>query len=169
MLMTSIAVVVSFIVFVPLFYCLDMLSNKVYIDAYQDIQKSNQYITYLSASAILLTFTIIQVIGSSCLSNVLFLKLSWYAFAASILFGVICTILMCSNKVFSLAERPYLKYLFEEQEKGAMSKDAFAQKFSTTISRKARIHKSIFVVLLIQFAAFVTAILYLIVFASQNV
>jgi hypothetical protein len=64
MLMTSIAVVVSFIVFVPLFYCLDMLSNKVYIDAYQDIQKSNQYITYLSASAILLTFTIIQVIGS---------------------------------------------------------------------------------------------------------
>ena len=145
----------------PIIQIQNDLSIKIISEIESDIQSSHNLITTLSASAIVLSFSVLQAFKDKSLIDLGYLENSWYLFGSAILFGVLVGIMIYGFKALSYV---VIKQLVDHHEEKEIDKT----KLSNLASTKRLQQKMLFGFLFAQSASFVAAIAFLIAFAKNN-
>ena len=137
------------------------LSINIISEIVPDIQSSHNLITTLSASAIVLSFTVLQTLKDHKLTYLSYLENSWLFFSFAILFGVLSGIIIY---IFKAHSSVVVQKLVDYHEGREIDK----KRLASLTKIKSRHQSMLFGFLLGQSVSFVAAIAFLVAFAKNN-
>lgn len=142
--------------FAPLFelHSLGQRAVDVLERVIPDIQKSSNFITSLSAGAILLTFSIIRVLSGKFSDKDALIR-SWYFFGASIVTGIIIGII-------AYILRAHYLVLIKPAERRK-------EELQSLLDKVHSLEISLFFCAFLQLLTFLTSMVYAILFAIKNI
>lgn len=150
-----------FFLFKYLFDIRKKFSTKTRNSLFPDIQKSTNLLITLSSSAIVLTFSIIQISKTSIVETN-YLICSWVGFILCILTGVVIGIIGYIHKGYYVSIVPIGNKAIEDKNEQEME-------YARTVLNKINLfEKILFICLYIQPIIFVISIYFLIWFAVKN-
>jgi hypothetical protein len=137
------------------------LSISIIEEIVPDIKSSHNLITTLSASAIVLSFTVLQAFNTQKICNSQYLEYSWYLFVFAILFGTFAGIIIY---IFKATSSVAVRMLRDHDD----NKDIDKKKLEYSAKMKRRHQRMLFGFLLAQSVSFVAAIALFVAFAKNN-
>ena len=139
------------------------LTNNVRDEVLPDIQKASSAITTIAAGAIVLTFSLLQLVYKTGVSAKPFLVSSWIAFGVAILCGTSIGVLVYIFRINYKLEFN----AFEDLTKGKERKPAIT--IDSLIKKTRQIEVTIIILALLQAASFMGAFVFLILVAVSNI
>jgi len=154
--------------FQPIFKVAGQISIKIREDISQDIHTSHNALTTLAASAIVLTFSVMEIYSSNGVSHIFIVISSWIGFLLTVLFGMSIGILSYVEKTMSKVAVQILVKAGKKSENETFSvEDREAADFAT--ERMFKLRDARFVFLYLQVVSFASATVLFTIFAIANV
>jgi hypothetical protein len=144
------------------------MSIKIREEISQDIHTSHNTLTTLAASAIVLTFSVLEIYSSSVISHIKIVISSWIGFLLTVLLGVAISILGYVEKAMSKVAVQILVKAREKTEKLNLS-EADLKDVDFASNSMFKLRDARFFLLYLQSVAFASATVLFTIFATANV
>jgi hypothetical protein len=161
-ILVIIAIVIWRLIFSNLFQVRSKLSLTIREKIFPDIQKTVNILISLSSAAIVLTFSILQIITNKPILYKSYLITSWISFALTIFFGI-------GSMVLLYILRAQYMIVVRDVEKVDKEKDIdIKNELGASLDKAQKIEKSFHILLYSQAVTFISAIIFLLIFAITN-
>ncbi|HWR84067.1 MAG TPA: hypothetical protein VN285_12270 [Candidatus Deferrimicrobium sp.] len=169
----AIALITWHLLFRHIFQVRRKLSFNIREKIFPDMQRTVNVLVSLAAAAIVLTFSITKVPPPIDITHRVYLVLSWLGFALSILFGISSLVVLYIWRALSMIVMRELEVLEDRvnqlERTGRDEESDEPDELGPLIDRARQFERKVHLCTYCQFVAFVSAVIFLLIFSIVNI